>query len=179
MVVNCTNSGFNDNTTMLKQLPRHTQVLLFNGNKIPYLDWNVFGVWDDHVDLKVIDLSNNQIEDIDGKAFHKVSNGEYIQGCMVSLIFLLFFQILFNHVNIVFLFVVSRLLLNHNNLKISGRYHHRRVLTNFKSLEELHLTNAFTEVIDSKWYLDDLKDILLAAEMTKLYKLHLEQNEIW
>ena len=104
MVVNCTNSGFNDNTTMLKQLPRHTQVLLFNGNKIPYLDWNVFGVWDEHVDLKVIDLSNNQIEDIDGKAFHKVSNGEYIQGCMVTLIFLLFFQILFNHVNIFFSF---------------------------------------------------------------------------
>ena len=78
MVVNCTNSGFNDNTTMLKQLPLHTQVLLFNGNKIPYLDWNVFGVWDDHVDLKVIDLSNNQIEDIDGKAFHKVKNGKDI-----------------------------------------------------------------------------------------------------
>ena len=61
---------------MLKQLPHHTQVLLFNGNNIPYLDWNVFGVWDDHVDLKVIDLSNNQIEDIDGKAFHKVKNGK-------------------------------------------------------------------------------------------------------
>merc|ERR1712223_59515 len=148
MVVNCTNSGFNDNTTMLKQLPLHTQVLLFNGNKIPYLDWNVFGVWDDHVDLKVIDLSNNQIEDIDGKALHKVKN-------------------------------VKRLVLNHNNLKISGRYHHRRLLTNFESLEELHLTNAFTEVIDSKWYLDDLEDILLTAQMTKLYKLHLEQNEIW
>ena len=74
---------------------------------------------------------------------------------------------------------VKRLVLNHNNLKISGRYHHRRLLTNFESLEELHLTNAFTEVIDSKWYLDDLKDILLTAQMTKLYKLHLEQNEIW
>ena len=97
--------------------------------------------------------------------------------CIIDCSF--FFQILFSHVNIFFHFVVSRLLLNHNNLKISGRYHHRRVLTNFKSLEELHLTNAFTEVIDSKWYLDDLKDILLAAEMTKLYKLHLEQNEIW
>jgi Leucine-rich repeat (LRR) protein len=133
---------------MLKQLPQQASRLRHIKLKIPYLDWNVFGVWDDHVDLKVIDLSNNQIEDIDGKAFHKVSN-------------------------------VSRLLLNHNNLKISGRYHHRRVLSNFKSLEELHLTNAFTEVIDSKWYLDDLKDILLAAEMTKLYKLHLEQNEIW
>ena len=76
-------------------------------------------------------------------------------------------------------FLVQRLVLNHNNLKISGRYHHRRLLTNFESLEELHLTNAFTEVIDSKWYLDDLKDILLTAQMTKLYKLHLEQNEIW
>ena len=76
-------------------------------------------------------------------------------------------------------FLVQRLVLNHNNLKISGRYHHRRLLTNFENLEELHLTNAFTEVIDSKWYLDDLKDILLTAQMTKLYKLHLEQNEIW
>ena len=46
-------------------------------------------------------------------------------------------------------------------------------------LEELHLTNAFTELIDSKWYLGDLKDILLTSNMTKLYKLHLEQNEIW
>ena len=61
------------------------------------------------------------------------------------------------------LFSVKRLVLNHNNLKISGRYHHRRLLTNFESLEELHLTNAFTEVIDSKWYLDDLKDILLTG----------------
>ena len=83
-VVNCTNSGFNDNTTMLKQLPHDTQVLLFNGNKLPHLDWNVFGVWDDHVDLKVIDLSNNQIEDIDGKAFHKVKNGEETDENMIS-----------------------------------------------------------------------------------------------
>ena len=54
-----------------------------------------------------------------------------------------------------------------------------RILTNFYNLEELHLTNAFTELIDSKWYLGDLKDILLTSNMTKLYKLHLEQNEIW
>ena len=80
---------------------------------------------------------------------------------------------------ILFVFLVGRLVLNHNNLKISGRYNHRRLLTNFKNLEELHLTNAFTEVIDSKWYLDDLKDILLTAQLKKLYKLPLEQNEIW
>ena len=74
MVVNCTNTNF-ENTTMLKQLPLHTQVLLWNGNNVSFLDWNLFGVWDDHVDLKVIDLSNNQITDIDGKSFHKVQNG--------------------------------------------------------------------------------------------------------
>ena len=40
---------------------------------------------------------------------------------------------------------VKRLVLDHNNLKITGRSHHPRMLTNFESLEELHLTNAFTE----------------------------------
>ena len=54
-----------------------------------------------------------------------------------------------------------------------------RILTNFYNLQELHLTNAFTELIDSKWYLGDLKDIFLTSNMTNLYKLHLEQNEIW
>ena len=60
---------------MLAQLPHQTEVLLFNGNKIPYLDWNIFGVWDDHKNLTIVDLTNNQIEDIDGKAFHKVKYG--------------------------------------------------------------------------------------------------------
>ena len=89
MVVNCTNSNFNENATMLKQLPLHTQVLLFNGNKIPFLDWNAFGVWDEHVDLRVIDLSNNQIKDIDGKAFHKVKNGS----CKTNIYFGIFLNI--------------------------------------------------------------------------------------
>merc|ERR1711936_1373361 len=53
------------------------------------------------------------------------------------------------------------------------------VWENHNKLEELHLTNAFTEQIDSKWYLSDLKDIILESELTKLKKLHLEQNEIW
>ena len=112
-MVNCTNSGFND-TRPLEMLPNGTEILLFNGNNIPLLDWNLLGVWDPHLSLEVIDLTNNQITDITGKAFHKVPN-------------------------------VKRLILDHNNIKITGRHHHRRVLTNFYSLEELHLTNAFTE----------------------------------
>jgi len=74
---------------------------------------------------------------------------------------------------------VKRLILNHNDLYIVSTMHHPRVFSNFVNLEELHLTNAFTEQIDSKWYLNDLKDIFLNSELTKLKKLHLEQNEIW
>ena len=53
------------------------------------------------------------------------------------------------------------------------------MFSNFYNLEALHLTNAFTEAVDSKWYLGDLKEIFLNSNMTKLKKLHLEQNEIW
>lgn len=146
-VVNCTDSGFTE-TKMLEMLPLETQVLLFNGNNINLLDWNLFGMWDDHKYLEVVDLTNNNISEILGKAFHKVAQ-------------------------------VKRLVLNHNNLKISGEQHHRRILTNLFSLEELHLTDAFAGIVDSKWFLDDLKDVFLASNMTKLYKLHLEQNKIW
>ena len=74
---------------------------------------------------------------------------------------------------------VKRLILNHNDLYIVSTMHHPRVFSNFVNLEELHLTNAFTEQIDSKWYLDDLMDIFEESMLTKLKKLHLEQNEIW
>jgi len=74
---------------------------------------------------------------------------------------------------------VKKLLLNHNDLYIVSAMSHSRIFSNFKSLEELHLTNAFTEQIDSKWYLRDLKDIFLNSELRNLKKLHLEQNEIW
>lgn len=146
-IVNCTNTGF-VSTEMLELLPNETQVIIFTGNKLIELDWNIFGVWDDHKFLEVVDLSNNRIENVPGKTFHKVSN-------------------------------VKQLILNHNNLKISGSNSHPRVFSNFYNLEELFLTNAFTETIDSGYYLGDLKDIFLASNMTKLKKLSLEQNEIW
>ena len=85
-VVNCTNSNF-QNTTMLEFLPHETVVLLFNGNNITHFDWNVFGVWDDHLPLELIDLTNNNIEDIDGKAFHKVPNGKFVYHSFVIFIF--------------------------------------------------------------------------------------------
>jgi len=74
---------------------------------------------------------------------------------------------------------VRRLILNHNDLYIVSTMSHPRIFSNFVNLEELHLTNTFTEQIDSKWYLTDLKDVFISSELKKLKKLHLEQNEIW
>merc|ERR1711936_398261 len=86
----------------------------------------------EHELLKVIDFSNNRIQEISGKAFHKVSN-------------------------------VEKLILDHNDLSISGDENHPRMFTNFLNLQEVHLTNAFTENIDSKYYLDDLLTMIMAA----------------
>ena len=38
---------------MLEFLPDGVEVLLFNGNQIPVLDWNLFGIWDEHPKLEV------------------------------------------------------------------------------------------------------------------------------
>ena len=36
--------GFRD-TNMLNHLDKRTEVLIFTGNHIPALPWNVFGIW--------------------------------------------------------------------------------------------------------------------------------------
>lgn len=41
-VVNCTDEGFRD-TSVLEHLPKETEVLIFTGNYIVELPWNVFG----------------------------------------------------------------------------------------------------------------------------------------
>ena len=140
-----------DNADMLEYIPNETEVLIFTGNNIGFLRNNIIGNYEDHLTLRVIDLSNNNLSEISGKAFHKVSE-------------------------------VRILILNHNNLRISGEESHPRVLTNFQQLEQLHLTNAFTEMIDSKYYLDDLQTWLIVAKaegLESLSTLYLDQNEIW
>ncbi|RZC41756.1 LRR 8 domain containing protein, partial [Asbolus verrucosus] len=148
-VVNCTNLAF-DNTKMLQELPEETQMLIFTGNHIPVLEMNVFGDEVDLSELKVVDMSNNGIREIKGKAFHHVPS-------------------------------VERLILNHNNISISneddGNFHHPRVFSNFYNLKELHLTNAFADNTGAA-LANDLHDIFVNSNLTKLYKLHLEQNEI-
>ncbi|KAF5288108.1 hypothetical protein FQA39_LY15495 [Lamprigera yunnana] len=148
-VVNCTNTGFTT-TEMLADLPEETQVLIFSGNHIPELPWNIFGELKDLSMLRTIDMTDNGIMEIKGKSYHHVTN-------------------------------VERLILNHNNLSISSRgdenFHHPRVFSNFVNLIELHLTNAFADNTDEALAID-LHDIFVNSNLTKLFKIHLEQNEI-
>lgn len=149
-MVNCTNAGL-ENTNILEEMPIETEILIFTGNNITELPWNVFGAINNYNNLKIVDMSNNNIQEIRGKSYHHVSN-------------------------------VKRLILNHNNLTISSRdggdhHHHPRVFSNFINLESLHLTNAFSDYSSPKLS-EDLHDIFVNSNLTKLQKLHLEQNEI-
>lgn len=149
-IINCTNSNFRD-TDMLAELPLQAEVLIFTGNNIRELPWNVFGTNDNLTNLEIIDLSLNNIHEIRGKAFHRVAK-------------------------------VRRLILNHNNLSISRNeeevnFLHPRVFSNFINLIELHLTNAFADNLFTQ-FSEDLHEIFVNSNLTKLRKLHLEQNEI-
>lgn len=159
-VVNCTDTGFRD-TDVLAKMPNQTEVLIFTGNRITELPWNVFGTINDYRNLTVVDMSNNHIRDIRGKAYHHVAS-------------------------------VEILILNHNNLTIADsddmhvdgdhneadfNHHHPRVFSNFFNLQSLHLTNAFADNTSAALS-DDLHDIFKNSNLTKLNKLHLEQNEI-
>ncbi|XP_061393635.1 toll-like receptor 5 [Musca vetustissima] len=149
-IVNCTNAGLR-NTSVLEFMPQDVEILIFTGNFIPELPWNVFGSINNYKNLRIVDMSNNHIREIRGKSYHHVQN-------------------------------VERLILNHNNLSISRdddevNHHHPRVFSNFLNLQSLHLTDAFDDN-SSPQLSEDLHDIFMNSELTKLQKLHLEQNEI-
>ncbi|XP_063696428.1 SLIT and NTRK-like protein 4 [Culicoides brevitarsis] len=149
-VVNCTDQGFT-NTTVLEYLPLETQVLIFTGNNIQELPWNVFGAIDNLTELSIVDMSNNHIHEIRGKSFHHVINVR---------------RLILNHNN---------LSISSDDDEIN--FHHPRVFSNFINLQELHLTNAFADNTSSELS-EDLHDIFVNSNLTQLRKLHLEQNEI-
>lgn len=149
-VVNCTNAGFT-NTSVLEYMPSDVEVLIFTGNFLTTLTLNIFGTINDYPKLHVIDMSNNHIRIIHGKTYHHVRS-------------------------------VERLILNHNNISISPTDDeqnslHPRIFSNFINLKELHLTNAFADYT-SPALSKDLHSIFMKSNLTKLIKLHLEQNEI-
>lgn len=89
-------------------------MLIFTGNELEELPWNVFGTLDSLPYLRVIDMSNNKIREIRGKAYHHVQH-------------------------------VERLILDFNELSLDPARSHPRVFSNFISLLELHLTDAFED----------------------------------
>lgn len=66
-VVNCTNEGFSD-TSVLEYMSPEVEVLIFTGNVLVTLPWNIFGRINEYHKLRVIDMSNNHIREIRGKS---------------------------------------------------------------------------------------------------------------
>ncbi|KAG7174626.1 SLIT and NTRK-like protein 2-like [Homarus americanus] len=132
--VSCTDSGFT-NASMLQDIPENTEILIFTGNNVPELPFNIFNNYLKLLDvLETVDMSNNNIRFIQGKSFHKVYN-------------------------------VKTLILNHNALEITDKKERPRIFSNFESLENLHLTNAFTEDTNASDYLLSLDDIFYESEL--------------
>ncbi|XP_033241828.1 trophoblast glycoprotein [Drosophila pseudoobscura] len=149
-VVNCTNAGLR-NTSVLEFMPEKVEVLIFTGNHIAELPWNVFGSINDYKQLKIVDMSSNHIREIRGKSYHHVPRVE---------------RLILNHNNL----SISR-------YDDEVNHHHPRVFSNFVNLQSLHLTDAF-EDNSSPQLSEDLHDIFVNSQLLKLQKLHLEQNEI-
>ncbi|XP_065223158.1 trophoblast glycoprotein [Planococcus citri] len=72
--------------------------------------------------------------------------------------------------------VVERLILDHNSITLTNNSH-PRVFSNFENLRELHLTDAFLDNTSAD-LAEELHSIFINSNLTKLIKLHLEQNEI-
>lgn len=149
-IVNCTNTRLN-NTSVLEHMPEQVEILIFTGNYITELPWNVFGSINDYKQLKIVDMSSNHIREIRGKSYHHVPHVE---------------RLILNHNNL----SISR-----NDDEVN--HHHPRVFSNFGNLQSLHLTDAF-EDHSSPQLSEDLHDIFMNSQLVKLEKLHLEQNEI-
>lgn len=126
------------------------QVLIFSGNNIPELPWNVFGTLNNYSQLRVVDMSNNKIREIRGKSYHRVGNVQ---------------RLILNH---------NDLSISSTD---GSNHHHPRVFSSFINLMELHLTDAFADNTPDD-LAADLHDIFVNSNLTQLTKLHLEQNEI-
>ncbi|XP_022167912.1 phospholipase A2 inhibitor [Myzus persicae] len=145
--VNCTGTklSLQESLDVFSNLPSETEVLIFTGNVLSDLPTNIFGINSTMDNLRFLDMSSNGIQEIKGKSFHHVSK-------------------------------VERLILNDNKIKLNGiGLHHPRVFSNFESLIELHLTNAFADegIVNIT---ADLHQVFSNSNLSRLAKLHLEQN---
>ncbi|UYV79368.1 hypothetical protein LAZ67_17002341 [Cordylochernes scorpioides] len=72
-VTNCTDTGITD-ASVLHNLPPETEILIFRGNELRDLPYNLLGRDASYPNLRSIDLSDNRIQTIRGRSFHGVSH---------------------------------------------------------------------------------------------------------
>lgn len=147
-VTNCTNGGFSD-ANVLRALPVETQILIFTGNNLAELPQNLFG-------------NDGQKQYVDLKVINLSNN-------KISAIHGKTFHNVRN---------VTKLILDHNELLITGQHFHSRIFSNFGNLEELHLRDAFGERKRNLNFMVDLVTILTEANLNKLKVLRLDNNSI-
>lgn len=147
-VTNCTNSAFKD-ATVLKSLPVGTEILIFTGNNISELPQNLFG--------------NDPSRPYEKLKTIDLSNNNInsIHGKT------------FHNVR-----NVTKLILDNNHLLITGNHFHSRIFSNFGSLEELSLRNAFGDTQKGLNFMEDLVSMLVEANLSKLKILRLDNNTI-
>ena len=148
-VTNCTDSNFTD-TAMLTSLPEATEVLIFTGNPL------------------ITELPTNLFGNGTKKSFEKLHLIDFSNNNIRSIK-----GRTFHHVK-----KVKKLILDNNHLTIMGENFHPRIFSNFESLEELHLRNAFAETTRQLNFMEDLITVLNDANLTKLKVLNLENNGI-
>lgn len=99
------------------------------------MPWNVFGDQDQTPHLKEVDMSNNAIKEIRGKAYHHVASVE--------------------------LLILDHNELSLSSFKTGEEVHrHSRMFSNFINLRALHLTNAFKDNSPAN-LANDLHDIFI------------------
>lgn len=147
-VTNCTNFGF-DNADMLQKLPLETEILIFVGNEVRTLPMNIFSLNVQYDRLHTIDLSNNKIQLIRGKTFHKVTS------------------------------VRKLILNDNDIHIVSKEFHHPRMFTSFEDLEELYLRNAFARNMKYEDYLSSLAEIFEVSTLEHLKILDVGNNGIF
>lgn len=148
-VVNCSGANFND-TSMLHFLPNATEILIFTGNNLSSdLPTNIFGA----------DSINN---------FDKLRLIDMSSNQIRSLKGKTFHKVK----------SVRKLILDNNELLITGEHFHPRIFSNFDSLEDLSLKKSFSKKTRGLNFIEDLITTFNEAHLNKLRILHLENNGI-
>lgn len=148
-VVNCSGANFN-NTSMLLYLPNATEILIFTGNNLSSeLPANILGA------DSVNNFDKLRLIDMSNNQIRSLKGKTFhkVKG-------------------------VRKLILDNNDILITGEHFHPRIFSNFDSLEELSLKKSFSKKMRGMNFVEDLITTLNEAHLNKLRVLHLESNGV-